>query len=142
DLGNDFQQFLVGCPDPKWRRAKLAREWASKVTEGHPEKVDNWNVLGIAHYQLGDYASAIVALEKAMSLRPEKHPADQLCLAMAHWRLQHVRQAHECYNEATALMNKNRVQNRDLLRFRTEAAELLGIKDSPQPSGGRDKNGR
>jgi serine/threonine protein kinase len=141
NLPDDFGRFLVTCPDPKWWRAKLARELATKATERHPEWLGHWNVLGIAHYRLGEYASAITALEKAMSLRSVKHPADQFFLAMAHRQLQHERQARECYGEAIAWMDKHRQQNQDLLRYRAEAAEQLGITDSLQPSGGRDKDG-
>jgi serine/threonine protein kinase len=131
DLVYDFAQFLVTCPNPKWWDARRARDWASRVTRLRQKYAEEWTVLGIAHYRLGDYPSAIAALDKARSLRPDEYAADEFFLAMAHWRLGDERQGREWYDKAVAWLNRTVVRNQDLLRYRAEAAELLGIKDSP-----------
>jgi tetratricopeptide (TPR) repeat protein len=114
-------------------RAKQAREWAGRATERYPERADHWNVLGVAHYRVGDYASAIDALAKAASLRPDGNPFGEFFLAMAHWRLGDKRQASEWYDKAVAWLNRSRVQNQDYLRYRDEASTLMGIGESPSP---------
>jgi tetratricopeptide (TPR) repeat protein len=132
-LPHEFPEFLVTCPDPKWWRANRARELASEATERDLEWIHHWIALGIAQYRLGDYRSAINALEKAMSLRPEGHGDDHLFLAMAHWKLGDERQAREWYDKAVAWMSKSGVQNQNLLRCRAEAEELLKIKPATKP---------
>ena len=53
---------------------------------------------------------------------------DWFFLAMAHERLGHKDEARTWYDRAAAWMDKNQPKNEELRRFRTEAAELLGIK--------------
>jgi hypothetical protein len=50
---------------------------------------------------------------------------------MAHWRLGDREQARTCYDQAVAWMDKHMPQNEELIRFRAEAAELLGAEDPP-----------
>jgi serine/threonine protein kinase/tetratricopeptide (TPR) repeat protein len=129
ELTHDFPLFLVTCSDPKWRNAKRAREWAGKAAERHPAYVEAWNTLGITHYRLGDYPSAIAALKKAASLRSDEHAADEFFLAMAYRQVGDERQAHEWYGKAVAWMEKNRLQDQELLRYRAEVAALMGATD-------------
>jgi serine/threonine protein kinase len=131
---HDLAEFLVICPDPKRRDAKRARDLASKMTQRSPELDYAWTKLGMASYRLGDYASAIAALEKAISLKRDKYPTEQFFLAMAHWQLRDKQQAREWFEMATAWMSKNACQEENLLRFRAEASALLGISDAPSPS--------
>jgi hypothetical protein len=54
---------------------------------------------------------------------------------MAHWRLGDKEQARKWYGRAVQWMEKNQLPReelrQELLRFRAEAAELLGIKNQP-----------
>jgi tetratricopeptide (TPR) repeat protein/tRNA A-37 threonylcarbamoyl transferase component Bud32 len=127
----DVAKFLVVCPDPKWRNAKRAKEFAGKATEQSPRFAEAWSTLGIAAYRIGDYASAVAALERAMSLKKYECPFDQFFIAMAHWRLGDESQAHRSFEQATASMGKTGWQDEELVRFRAEASALLGISDSP-----------
>ena len=136
-------EFLATCPDPKWRDANRARDLASKMTRRCPERGYAWTTLGMAAYRLGDYASAIAALKKAMSLKGDKGPTEQFFLAMAHWQLGNKRQAREWFDKATAWMNKNALQEDNLLRFRAEASALLGLSGPEVPTalkGGNTKS--
>jgi serine/threonine protein kinase len=128
EMGYEFPLFLVTCPDPKWRNARRTREWASKATVRSPLSPQAWNTLGIAHYRLGEYALAIPALERAISLRSGEHVADQFFVAMAYWRHQDERQARRWYEKAITWMDRNRLQDAELVRYRDEASELLGLK--------------
>jgi tetratricopeptide (TPR) repeat protein len=129
ELAHDFPLFLVTCPDPKCWNAKRAREWASKATVRSPLSALVWNTLGIAHYRLGENESAIAALEKAMALRSCEHAADAFFLAMAYWRHHDEPQARRWYEKAITWMDTNRLQDPELLRYRAEAAEVLGVRD-------------
>jgi len=46
---------------------------------------------------------------------------------MAHWRLGNKDEARRGYDSAVQWMDKNRPKDDELIRFRTEAAELLKI---------------
>ena len=59
---------------------------------------------------------------------------------MAHWQLGHKDEARTWYDKAVEWMDKNQPKNEELLRFRDEAAKLLGIAEpatstdaAPQP---------
>ncbi len=47
----------------------------------------------------------------------------------AHWQLGEKEKAREWYDKAVQWMDNNQPANDELRRFRSEAAELLGIKD-------------
>lgn len=47
---------------------------------------------------------------------------------MAHWQLGEKDKAREWYDKAVQWMDKNKPQDEELKRFRSEAEELLGIK--------------
>jgi hypothetical protein len=48
---------------------------------------------------------------------------------MAHWQLGDKDQARSWYDKGIAWMDKLLPDNEELIRFRAEAKELLGIKD-------------
>jgi serine/threonine protein kinase len=132
-LDGEYALLLVTCPDPKWRNAKRVRKCASRAVEQNPRNADAWTTLGIAAYRMSDHAAAIVALEKAMALRGDHFTVEQFFLALAHGRRGDKRQAREWFDKATAWMSKTGSQDEDLLRFRAEAAALLGNGESPSP---------
>ena len=47
---------------------------------------------------------------------------------MAHWQLGDKPQARSWYDKAVPWMEKNQPKNEELVRFRAEAAALLGVK--------------
>jgi hypothetical protein len=52
---------------------------------------------------------------------------------MAHWQLGEKDAARESYDRAIQWMEKNAPDNKELIRFRAEAAELLGMNESQSP---------
>jgi hypothetical protein len=52
---------------------------------------------------------------------------------MAHWQLERTDEARKLYDKAVERMDKNDPQNEELLRFRAEAVELLGIAEEKVP---------
>jgi hypothetical protein len=61
-------------------------------------------------------------------LEPDKHFAfNGFFLATARWQLGETDAARKSYDQAVAWMEKNAPTNQELIRYRREAAELLGI---------------
>ena len=85
----------------------------------------------MAHYRAGDWKASVAALEKSMELGHGGGAIDWFFLAMAHWRLGHSEEARTWYEKAGAWMEKNQPKDLELIRFRDEAAALLGPAELP-----------
>ena len=111
---------------------KDALATARKAVELAPQSDSALQVLGWALYRAGDWKASIEALEKSCALQanPKGGNAGQwIVLAMAYWQLGEKDKAREWYGRAVAWMDKNQPKNEQLLRFRTEAAQLLELKE-------------
>jgi hypothetical protein len=64
-----------------------------------------------------------------MELRHGGDACDFFFLAMAHWQLGQKEEARNWFDKAVEWMDMNHSKNEELRRFRTEAAELLGISE-------------
>ncbi|HEV2294723.1 MAG TPA: tetratricopeptide repeat protein [Tepidisphaeraceae bacterium] len=115
--------------DPHAIRAAV--QLAAKAVELRPDDGNIRNTLGVTHYRTGDWKAAIAALEKAMELRNGGDSFDCFFLATAHWQLDNKDEARQWYARAVEWMEKKAPANEELIRFRAEAAELLGIKTNP-----------
>jgi tetratricopeptide (TPR) repeat protein len=137
---NRLARILAMASDVKVRDPKRALELAKELVKATPEEGGRWNTLGVASYRAGDYKNAIAALEKSEKLARERYFGhNALFLAMAHWQLGQREQARTCYDRAVGWMEKNKSSDPDLLRFRTEAAGLLGIPLVDPPAKKDDK---
>jgi hypothetical protein len=67
-----------------------------------------------------------------MALRKGGDSFDWFFLAMAHWQLDQKAEAQKWYGRAVEWMQKNQHKNPELVRFRAEAAELLGLEKTPK----------
>ncbi len=96
-----------------------------------PKNTGQANTLSIARYRTGDFAGAIQTLalsEKSSDV--ESHNA--FFLAMAHARLGQHDEAAKWYAKAIEWMRQRDPNNRELQRFREEAAAVLEVaKDKP-----------
>jgi tetratricopeptide (TPR) repeat protein len=143
---NDVAWYLATSSDPEFRDPKRAVALATKAVALGPETMrprvrPAWNTLGAAHYRAGDWKAAVTALEKSMELGRGGDAYDWFFLAMAHWRLGDREQARTWYDKAVTWMDKHMPQNEELIRFRAEAAALLGIKES-LPRDGKEASPR
>jgi serine/threonine protein kinase len=137
-LYNDLAWLLATCPYPQVRDPVQAVELAQKAVAASastPSK-EPWKTLGVAHYRAGHYSEAVTALEKSRQLGDDS-PHDWFFLAMARWQLGDKAEARAWYDKAVVWMEKNKGPvkqdngvNDEPLRFRAEAAALLGIKDA------------
>ena len=129
---NNLAWCLVTYPGPTLRDASRAVELAEKSVQLKPEDGDYWSTLGLAHYRAGQFEEAVAALEKSLASRDgENNGFDTFFLAMANWELGHKEKARTCYDKAVIWMEKNKPPNQELLRFRAEAEQLLGVSREP-----------
>jgi Tetratricopeptide repeat len=121
---------LATTADPLERDPAKAVELAKKAVELAPMQGRYWNTLGVAQYRAGDWKAALEALENSMRLLPDMRESfNTFFLAMAHWQLGEKDKAREWYDRAVQWMEMNQPKNEELLRFRAEAAGLLGVKE-------------
>jgi WD40 repeat protein/serine/threonine protein kinase/tetratricopeptide (TPR) repeat protein len=125
---NNLAWFLATCPEVKLRDASRGVEMAKKAVELAPKERTYWNTLGVAHYRAGDWKGAIEALTKSMEFGKGGDANDWFFLAMAHSQVGEKPQARSWYDRAVPWMERNQPTNKELLRFRDEAAALLGVK--------------
>jgi tetratricopeptide (TPR) repeat protein len=94
-----------------------------------PQNADYWNTLGVCRYRVGDWHGAIAALQKSSELdRYDEEWSNAFFLAMAHWQLGNKDEAHRWYGRAVERVDRKRPTSENLVRCRSEAAELLGVK--------------
>jgi tetratricopeptide (TPR) repeat protein len=142
EANNRFAWTLASCPDPKLCDPLRAVELAKKAAEAEPKVANYWNTLGVAQYRAGQWQAAIESLEKSIELVAGEdiqggaagESWNAFFLAMAHQRLGHRDEARQCYDQAVEWMEKYEPNHMELLRFRAEAAELLGIAELQSPA--------
>ncbi len=126
---NETAWQMTTILDSDLRAPESALQLALRAVEQAPNKGGYWNTLGIAHYRAGNYREACEALKNAALFQSEGHRFDGFFLAMAEWKLGRAEEAHRWYEKSVKWMEENQPNNEVLKRFRTEAAELLGLKE-------------
>ena len=125
---NSLAWLLVTCPDLLVRDAGRAIALAEKAVSTESARGSYWNTLGVARYRAGDCLAACADLEKSMERSNGGDSFDWFFLAMARWQLGDKDRARQLYDRAVEWMVKNHPTDKELLRFRTEAANLLEIE--------------
>jgi tetratricopeptide (TPR) repeat protein len=131
--------LLATCPDSQLRDipksvalARRAVALARRAVELAPQKRACWNTLGAVEYRAGDWRAAIEAMEKSESLASGGYfDFNGFLLAMARWQLGQRDEARTWYDKSVDWMEKKDPKNCELVRFRAEAAALLGLGDLP-----------
>ena len=121
---NSYAWQLATDPDPKARTSATAIELAKLAVKLRPDAPQG--PLGAAYYRAGEYKLAVEALERSMKARKGGNSFDWFFLAMAHQRLGNSAIAREWNDKAVTWMDKNKPGDAELIRFRTEASDLLG----------------
>ncbi|MFO0888509.1 MAG: tetratricopeptide repeat protein [Isosphaeraceae bacterium] len=124
---NGLAWSLANCPDPRFRDPTQAVDLARRAVELAPRNGTYRNTLGVALYRAGDWQAAVAALEKSMELGNGGDALDCWFLAMARWQLGRQDEARSWYDKALAWMETHQPKDEELLRFRAEAAALMGI---------------
>jgi tetratricopeptide (TPR) repeat protein len=125
--------LLATCPDGRLRDPGRAVELGRWLTEEQPGEGKFWGVLGLAYYHAGRCLEAIPALERAARIKGsgDDVACEWFFLAMAHRQLGDLYRSALYYAAAAQWMDKYAPRERGLRRLRAEAAELLGIKETP-----------
>jgi hypothetical protein len=90
------------------------------------KSITYYNTLGVARYRLGDFGTAIDALNQSFAAHgSDGH--DGFFLAMVHARLGHHAEARDYARKADEWMRANQPNNAELIRFRAEAAAVLDV---------------
>jgi tetratricopeptide (TPR) repeat protein/serine/threonine protein kinase len=137
DLANGRLAWLLAtCPEVKLRDAGRAVELAKKAVLLAPKQGTRWWLtLGVANYRVRDWKAATGALEMSMLLRNGGDSNEWFFLAMAYWQQGNMADARKWYDKGVEWMDKNQPENKELRRFRAEAAELLrvAVEAGPPP---------
>lgn len=131
---NNAAWALVSSADPDAWRPNLAVKMAEKASEVEPETNGLLNTLGVAYYRAGEWEKAVTTLQQSIQVSKGANGAfDTFFLAMAHWQIGNEQEAHGRFDEAMTWMTENASKNPELIRFRSEAEDLLGIDRPPRP---------
>jgi tetratricopeptide (TPR) repeat protein len=128
---NDCAWVLANCPVLTVRDPAKAVLLAREAVDLMPSAGPYWNTLAVALYRAGDWPGSITAAKKSLELRDGGDSFDWFFLAMSHWKLDQKDEARSWYGKAADAMNRDQSQNKELIRFRAEAAELMGMKVAP-----------
>jgi tetratricopeptide (TPR) repeat protein len=101
-----------------------------------------WNTLGVAQYRAGEWKPAIEALEKSMELRKGGDSFDWFFVAMACRQQGKKELAGKWFDEAVQWMEMNNPKDKELLRFRAEAAALLARHEKASPESQQAQHGK
>ena len=118
--------LLANHAEELLRDPARALELAERAVKLSPDSSRNWTVLGAALYRVGLWQDALSALEKSHQLDSDGNHAGWFFLAMAQWHLDHQQEARRWYDKAVEWMEKHNPDDGELVRFRAEAAQLLG----------------
>jgi Flp pilus assembly protein TadD len=90
--------LLANCPKAHLRNPAQAVALAKKAVQLAPQDGDNWTTLGAAYYRVGNWAEAVVALNKSRELKPGWDAYAWFFLAMAHQKLGNPSEARKAYD--------------------------------------------
>jgi uncharacterized protein HemY len=121
------------CPDVKLRDPTEAVALAETATKLDPKDYRLPVTLGAAYYRTGNWNAAVAALEKPIQMTGVGNSLGWCLMAMAQWQLGNRDAARDSYQKAVDWVEKNQPDDPDLIRVRSEAAELLGIPQT-QPA--------
>jgi tetratricopeptide (TPR) repeat protein len=103
-----------------------AIELMEAAAAADPNYGDFQTTLGLARYRRGDFAGALVALQKSTMLRSGGDGHDWILLAMTRWRLGDIAEAHLWYDRAVEWKRDAQPRDEELLDQYAEATSLLG----------------
>ena len=127
---NDLAWLLATCPETKLRDPPRAPRTGPHQRPADTAGRKRRNTLGVAQYRTGDWKAAIGTLVKSNDLLGGKELSfNAFFLAMSHWQLGNREEAFTWRDQATQWMDKNKPQDEELRRFRTEAAALMEVEE-------------
>jgi serine/threonine protein kinase/tetratricopeptide (TPR) repeat protein len=138
---NNLAWHLIKFAVPRRCNPAEALALAEKAVKRAPDVDYFVNTLGVAQYRAGNWKAAIDTLTRADALYGGRlFSYNAFFLAMAHWQRGEKEQALKEYAPALVWMEKYAPKDAHLLRFRAEAASLLGLPEklTPEQAQARD----
>jgi WD40 repeat protein/Flp pilus assembly protein TadD len=128
-LWNNLAWTLVTGPAPA-RDPARAMKLSQQAVKLAPAQAIYLNTLGVAQYRAGQYAEAVITLEKSLAVSKGEYAAfDLFFLAMARSKLGQIAQARADFDRAVRWWrdhpNQSAQHSTELDAFRTEAKALL-----------------
>jgi tetratricopeptide (TPR) repeat protein len=128
-----YAWFLVACPIQELRDPQRAIELARQNIASRPrglwiELSHCWHTLAVAQYRRGDWKAAWDAMQSWPLVQHWDGPV-AFVFAMTRWQRGEKKEARDFYDKTVQWMEKNKPRDLELRRFRTEAAQLLGVKE-------------
>jgi tetratricopeptide (TPR) repeat protein len=127
---NNYAWSLVSCPENPWFNPAEGLNLARKAVKLEPNQWSYLNTLGVAAFRNGDWETAAKVLQQSVTFT-SAGADDHFFLAMTYWQQGKTKEARDMYDRAVAWTGKNKPNDPELSRFRTEAAALLGV-DCPK----------
>jgi Tfp pilus assembly protein PilF len=121
------------------RAANRAVELAERAVKLKPQNGQFLNTLGIVQLRVARYSEAVESFTRSAELLAGEYAGDDAAynlfgLAMAHWQLGDKEKSRGYFEKAVEWTQKNQPTNEELVRFRAEAEEMLGITaDTSKP---------
>jgi tetratricopeptide (TPR) repeat protein len=122
-IRTNLANLLRDCPERSQRDPRRPLK-TSKEVEPQPQPFslsEHWQIVGAAHYQLGEWQKAVAALTRAV----KDLPGAGFKLAMAYWQLGNHAEARKCYDQAVGWMDGNKLHDTAELRQMRSDARLL-----------------
>ena len=126
-IHNNLAFVLCDCLEVELRDPKQSVGLASTALASGPKQPAFWTTLGFAHFRVGEWQSAIAAIDKSMELDAGDNAQNWLLLAMVNWKLNRQQAAQTWYAKAAAWLEKNPMTD-ELYHFRREASDMMGIR--------------
>ena len=139
--------IMTTSPFSQLRDSQTAVRLAKHAVEQRPQNGLFWTTLGVAHYRLGEWKSAIEP-EKSAKLSVHDDVASWLFLAMARWQAGDKTKARSWYDKAVQGMEEKKSTSEDecvdwnatpsrvdgMGKNKSKSEELLRFRTRPRPS--------
>jgi tetratricopeptide (TPR) repeat protein len=133
---DDIARYLLTSTSRSMRDPNIAMVMAKQATRDAPEQALYWNTLGLAHYRLKEWDTALEALAKAEKLAPGKHVSvNGFVLAMCHHQQGDAAKAKHAYDRAVRGQpeESQTLSETQRTRLNTLRAEAEALLKTPAP---------
>lgn len=125
--------YLVTCPQTERRNPAEALKLLGRVRLAGNRGWDYHSILGVTHYRAGNGKDAIQELTGALEHSEANTLGAGFFLSMALWREGDAKAARDQFTQAARWMDRFRPRDAELMRFRGEASDLLGVAKPLSP---------
>ncbi len=129
---NNLAWSLVSVPGDHWFNPTEGLALARKSVALEPNEWSFLNTLGVAAFRARDWDTAAKVFHQSTTFTGGG-AYDFFFLAMTYWHQGKEQESREMYDRAVAWAEKNKPDDPELRKFRTEAATLLG-QPNPKPA--------